>query len=214
MSRSMPPLAAQLTAELAVAGDIAAMATRLRASAAIGAEVRKELTIHRTNLVYELAYLKVFNQWEVFLEEVFLRYLCGYRFHGSSETPLAAVCATIADARARVYRTNQYLLWHSPAKVLARANAHFAEGNRVASVVGSALADIERYGHIRHRVAHDQADARQKFDTASMHLAARRFPGSRPGAFLRSMTLYNGMHSTWLERISGELSTLAAQLAP
>jgi hypothetical protein len=127
---------------------------------------------------------------------------------------LGAVCATLPAAKIRVYGHNQYLLWHNSAKVIARANAHFIAGNRVAAVVGSALGDIERYGYVRHRIAHDHADARHKFDTATMHLIGRRFPGSRPGAFLRSRTAYNGFNSTWLERISGELAALAAQLAP
>lgn len=210
----MPTLAASLASNFVESQDIATMALRLRSNAVIGSEVRKELTPHRVHLVYELAYLKIFNQWEIFLEDVFLRYLCGYTFLGIAEGTLLPKCASIALAKARTYGTNSYLLWHSPSKVVARANNHFSPGNRIATVVGSALSDIERFGHVRHRIAHDHADARAKFDAASMHFAGKRFPGSRPGALLRTSTIHNGTNCTWLERISGELASLAAQLAP
>src|SRR5712672_2619521 len=36
------------------------------------------LDLNKLELLYELAYLRFFIQWEVFLEQSFLRYLCGY----------------------------------------------------------------------------------------------------------------------------------------
>ena len=210
----MPPLAAGLSSALSKAAEIAAMCERLRANARIGNMVRPELTAARTQLVYELAYLRIFNAWEVFLEEVFLRYLCGYRFQSQTESPLSGFAYTLQEARTRLYGGSSYLLWHNPDKAISRANQHFRANNRLALVLGSSRADVMNYASIRHRIAHDHDDAIRKFNAASLQLAARRFRGSRPGALLRYPTTYGNLPCTWLERIALELSALAGQLAP
>lgn len=214
MARNMPPLASQLRTKVREAVDLANMGERLCAHPTIGITVRQELTTYRQYLIYELAYLRAFNQWEIFLESVCLRYLCGYQFMGSTETPVGAFAADLATAKANLYAGNAYLLWHNPQRVITRVNTKFAAGNRLATVIGSALADIENFAAIRHRIAHDHQDARSKFDVACMRLAARRFRGSRPGAFLRIKTLHRGTPVSWLERICDDLCALAAQLAP
>jgi hypothetical protein len=210
----MPPLSTKLRVQLLEAIDIAMMGERLRSNTEIGEAVRRELTVHRRTLLYELAYLRAFNQWEVFLEEVCLRYMCGYAFMGVQETPLVGFSTSLGAARAVLYGSKMYLLWHNPRHVCDRADNHFVSGNRLASVIGSAFTDMQDYATIRHRIAHDHIDARRKFDTSCMRLAARRLPGSRPGAFLRLPTLHGGVPVSWLERICKEMSSLAAQLAP
>jgi hypothetical protein len=73
----MPPLAVQFRQRvsealaLARAGDMAA-------ATPLGAPLRSEWHVARVELLYELAYLRIFVEWELFLEQTFLRYLCGY----------------------------------------------------------------------------------------------------------------------------------------
>lgn len=192
------------------------MSERLRTDAIIGPRVRRELTAHRQTLLYELAYLRAFNQWEVFLDAVCQRYLCGYKFMGHQENPLARFTSNLSAAETALYGGRPFALWHNPQEVIRRANAHFAPGNRIANVLGSALADLTNFAAIRHRIAHDHEDARVRFDAACMRLAARHFPGSRPGAFLRLRTVRGAppVPLSWLERICGDLGALSAQLAP
>lgn len=210
----MPSLATAFRRQVLAALDLVDMSRRLRSDKNIGQTVRSHLTLYRHNLLSELAYLRVFNQWEVCLEEAFLRYLCGYEFMGKAETCLPTISKNIHAARAAVYGKRPYLLWHNPSHVVTRANLHFAAGSRLALVIGSALSDVENFAAIRHRIAHDHNDAKQKFDAATMSLASRRFPGGRPGAFLNHATTLRGNPATWLERICGELCSLASQLAP
>ncbi len=192
------------------------MSERLRAHSLIGRVVRRELTDHRRLLLYELAYLRAFNQWEVFLDSIFVRYLCGYEFGGLCETPLTAFARDLSTAQATLYAGRPYLLWHNPQDAIRRANRHFTINNRLSTVIGSALADLEDFGAIRHRIAHDHTDARVKFDAACMRLAGRHFWGSRPGSFLRAQTLCGTplLPMTWLGRICSDLGGLASQLAP
>src|SRR4051812_17195493 len=109
------------------------MSERLRADARIGPAVRRELTDHRRVLLYELAYLRDFNQWEVFLDSVFLRYLCGYEFMGAAEKSLAPFSRDLAAAQVFLYSGRAYALWHNPQEVVKRANRCFAPGNRLAT---------------------------------------------------------------------------------
>jgi hypothetical protein len=202
---------------VSIALDLVRMGHSLRTHPRIGREVRLVLTAHREALLYELAYLHVFSAWEVFLEEVFLRYLCGYEFCGTQE-PIRAGCAFAANltaARTALFGSKPYLLWHNPSTVVGRANQHFDTGNRVATVLGSALSDIEDFAAIRHRIAHDHSDARLKFDAATMRLSAIRVRSCSAGDFLKRSTLdYAGNPTSWLERISSDLTRIALQLAP
>lgn len=189
------------------------MAERLRVHPQAGAHNRTDLTVHRVCLVYELAYLRAFNQWESFLEETLLRYLCGYSLAGVVSRPLLVHSATLTAARTLLYGNFQYLLWHNPTTAAQRAQNHLHMSNyeNVLTVSAQIVSD---YADIRHRVAHDQTDAKQKFDVITMNLVGRRFPGSRPGLFLRTKTYFNHQNMRWLERICAELGGIAKQLAP
>lgn len=189
------------------------MAERIRAHPQANNAIRADLHIHRVCLIYELAYLRAFNQWESFLEEVLLRCMCGYAFAGVVCVPVGAHSGTLAAARALLYGGNQYLLWHNPNTVAQRAQAHLNQSTYEIVVTVSTLI-LNQYADIRHRIAHDQADAKAKFDVVTMNLEGRRFPGSRPGSFLRTQTTFNNQQMRWLERICSELGGIAGQLAP
>src|SRR5260221_12742426 len=77
MPRTMPPLAVQFRQRVSEALALA-RAGDLAAAAPLGAPLRSEWHVARVELLYELAYLRIFVEWELFLEQTFLRYLCGY----------------------------------------------------------------------------------------------------------------------------------------
>jgi hypothetical protein len=62
------------------------------------------LTISNVYTIYEISYLKCFVLWERFLEETFLRYVCGYTNSIGPEMPKAGTtfCRTLDDAKLRV----------------------------------------------------------------------------------------------------------------
>ncbi len=189
------------------------MAERLRVHPQGRSQIRIDLTVHRVCLIYELAYLRAFNQWESFLEDTLLRYVCGYSFAGIVSQPLIAHSPTLAAARTLLYANAPYLLWHSPTTAAQRAQNHLHQSNYETVLTASAQI-ISDYAGIRHRIAHDQTDAKQKFDVITMNLVGQRFLGSRPGLFLRTKTQFNQQDMRWLERICAELSGIAMQLAP
>lgn len=210
----MPGLASDFRVGNKRALQLAAGIEASRTQLAKKARTRGYLPLSATELVYELAYLRVFVAWEVFLQETFIRYLCGYRAAHGQEVPLSGTYfGTLASAHAAVLGHRQYLLWHNPTTVVNRAKG-FLLNSQHEIVVGSATAPLERFAAIRHRIAHAQEHARREFDNATMTLAGKRYSGGRPGRFLRDWVPGAVPPVRWLEAISSQLEGLASQVTP
>lgn len=174
----------------------------------------------RRMFVYEAAYLLAFSAWESFLEQAYLRFMCGYRnAHGiqsSTETWVKASSLTDAYTKllARHPKTYQYLLWHGPAFVINRSRLCFVNGAHEV-VIASAQTDIEDFAAIRHHVAHRSEDTEKKFQNAALRLSGSTVLGGRAGRFLRARTTdpVTGADVSWLERISIDLQRYASQIA-
>jgi hypothetical protein len=210
----MPALAAGLRARVAQAIELAEIGEVARAEAAPTSRTRRSLYPARLEALYEMAYLRIFVGWEAFLEEVFLRYLCGYRsIHGfATLLPGTSYAASLAQAERAVLGGNRYVLWHSPGKVASRAHKFFS-ASPVDTVILSNTARLEDLAAVRHRITHAQEDARRNFDRATMAIAGRRYRGARPGAFLRYVDTSAVSPVRWLERLGQEVEGLAQQIA-
>lgn len=212
----MPDFSANLRAEMMSTCDFAVRFELLRASRAVIRSGLPAMTIGHLYTVYEISYLKCFILWESFLEQTFLRYVCGYSNSVGTETPIrgSAFSPTLAAAKTRVFGgAGGYLLWHNPRKVITRANGYLDRCLH-ATVLTSDLPRLEWFAFVRHRVAHDHEDSRLKFDTATMNLSGNRFRGSRAGPFLREWTTVGGIRVRWLDAITSELCDLADQIIP
>lgn len=197
----------QVQASIALVGRIELAMLQARTSNADG------LRIADVELAYELAYLRIFLAWERFLETALTRLICGYH-HSNGPEPLKANLSyfgRIADAEAAILGTRTYTLWHDPAKVVSRAE-RWLSNSRFALILSSAQQNLVHYAAIRHRIAHEQDDARMKFDLASMALAARRYKGARPGRLLRDWQLGANPPRRWLSVLGDDLGSYASQI--
>lgn len=211
--RPLPRLDQSLRRHVAAAVAIPQAGEAARLALPIGSAAWRGLHIPRLELLYELAYLRVFVEWELFLEQTLVRLMCGYG--SSSGLPVlksgATFVKTIATAEAALLGNRQYLLWHDPLKTVARANTRFSSSS-FQTVVASSTSRLQHFAAVRHRIAHGQDDARVNFDTATMQLNARRYPGSRAGRFLRDWDTSTAPQVRWLESIGDELCNLATQI--
>ena len=211
MPKRMPALAAAFGSASGAAVDFARGVEAARSHLA-KAEARRDLPVARLELSYELAYLRAFAAWEQFLEEGFLRYLCGYSAgHGQERLAGGAYYGTLELAKAAVYGNQQYILWHNPQRIVQRANQFFSQ-TRHGAVIGSMQGRIQSFAAIRHRIAH--AHGRDEFDAATMSLAGKRYPGARPGRFLRDWAPHTPQPTRWIDVITTELHGLAHQIVP
>lgn len=214
MPRKMPALALTFRSEADRALELAKEGETARARLTTGPGHGGVIKLHSLELLYELAFLRIFLAWEVFLEESFLRYLCGYYGgHGQETTISGSYAGDISAARAILYGHRDYLLWHSPNAVVRRAQAHFVS-SRHELVIASIAGRLEHLAQIRHRVAHSQKHARIQFDHASMALSGQRYKGSRPGRFLRDWAPGRSIPTRWVAAIADELSGIAFQITP
>jgi hypothetical protein len=173
------------------------------------------LTLTGLELSYELIFLKMFLLWEDFQEQVFLRLLMGFASNGGQEPflPGQTRSTSLAAAKARLLGPSDYKLWHNPDVVMRRSDLYFDPATSYfRSVIASNRASLESYAAVRHRIAHSQDHAAAQFGVATMNLAGRRYPGGRPGRFLRDKELALPQRR-WLEVIAMDLSDIAHQLS-
>jgi hypothetical protein len=210
----MPALAAELSRQIGSAIDLARAGEIARVNAIPGGLGSPRFDAPRLEYVYELAFLRMFVAWEIFLEQTFLRYLCGYV--SSAYGPQAMVAGvyypTLAAAEAAVLGGQAYKLWHNPIAVEGRSRQFFSLA-RHETVMAAARIRITHMAAVRHRVAHGQEDAAVKFDVATQYWVGHRYKGSRPGRFLRDYDTAASPPRRWLDTLGNELSGLSAQIS-
>ena len=168
----------------------------------------------RLELLYEMAFLRVFIEWETFLEQSFLRYLCGYRNSVGQQTLIQGTYyRTLTVAKTAVLGGRDYKLWHNPSAVIRRSQQYF-RGGLHELVLASSQTRLEWFAAVRHRIAHAQVHARTEFDNATMGINGSRYHGGRAGKFLRDRNTYVIPQARWLDTMSKELVGLARQITP
>jgi hypothetical protein len=170
------------------------------------------IDVSQIELIYELAFLRMFGFWESFLEQLFLRLLCGYERSVGNEPLLAgqSYSKKIEDAQARILSGKNFVSWYVPSDMVGRSRKFF-DGSNFEMVIASAKVILEDQSTFRHQIAHVQEHASAKFDAMTMRLINKRVRGSRPGRLLRSPRGAAGQN--WLRHLSGQLIGLANQLA-
>lgn len=221
MPRRMPRFDLHFAAEAKIASEIVLAGERARTI--VGA-TGDDWTLKRLEFLYEFAYLRVFAAWEATLEAIFLRSLCGYASRAGQETLVAgAYYRSVDDAEAAVLaaeghgRVRTYLLWHNSTQIINRCNRHIVSGPPPAlaiqeAVIASQFAHLDALAAIRHRIVHDQWDAKTKFDTVARALAGRTYPASRPGKFLRDTDIHSNPRRKSLDTAIAELTGLVGQM--
>ena len=216
MARDLRPLVRVLGAQIDEAAKLVRAAEVIRNAVPVGSHARRGFSFRQIEAMYELAYLRIFAAWEVFLEESFLRLMCGYESGGHSHPTIAVAPKTIQDARSTVLNGRRFKPWHDPHIVVGRTQNFFSAvpGNSIPhdNVISSALVLIKDYSEIRHHIAHLTDDTCAKYHAATMRVCGARF-GRRAGRFLRSehIDAATGLRSRWLERICIDLKALASQ---
>jgi hypothetical protein len=183
-----------------------------------GRSIRREWNVRRLEALHELAYLRAFAAWEACLEAVFYRSLCGYASTAGQETLVRGhYFPSVAAAESAVLSGKSYILWHDPQRVIDRCRSFIRSGASgcpcvLATTISSNLTRLAHFAAARHRIVHDQADAQRKFDAATMQIAGRTYPSSRPGRFLRDWDTSTSPQRRWLDVLIGELASLANQI--
>lgn len=215
MAREMPPLAARFASAVDQSVGIARAGELAWVNSEPGSVTRRELGATRLRALYEMAYLRIFVSWEIFLEESFLRMMCGWE--SPIHTPAlrqGASYRTLAVARAALYGNRDFLLWHNPEVVADRCESWFQDGIH-SQIVASNEARLGWFSAVRHRIAHGSRQVKDEMDAASIGLAGQRYLGASAGRFLRDWQKGEPLRQErWLKTIAVELTSLAKQISP
>lgn len=212
-ARPMPPLGTAFCEAADKALVVIQGLEILKGSVAAGSSAHLTLSPTRLEYTYEAAFLRIFTQWEVLLEEAAIRYMCGYTLVQFQPTFPAGVTKQkdIIQARGLLLGGRPFALWHKATKNADRV-AKWVDLCPVETVMRSSATWLDSVSSIRHRIAHSSDDARQKFDSATLALAGRRFRGGSPGRFLRGIDVATGGRR--IDRLISQLKNLALQVAP
>jgi hypothetical protein len=207
----MPPLATQFEKLVGKALNIAQAGEIIRKTGDL--EIRRQLPPARLEAIYEMAYLRIFLSWESFLEESFVRYLCGYVPAGGLINLINPPFRNLNDAHLAILDRKEYVSWTSPKIVIQRSKDFIDDGPHEV-VFKSSKAWLESLSAIRNRIAHGSTHARKQFDIATMNLVGKRYPGSSSGRFLRDWNKWVNPPVRWIHTLGDGLKNLAIQIVP
>jgi hypothetical protein len=213
MPRRLPRFDLRLLAEATMARDVISSAERARI------HQRNDWPPTKIEYLYELAFLRLFSVWESTVESVFLRMMCGHSTRSGQRERLLTgrYCHTINDAEIAVLAGQQYALWHNSTKIVQRCQRHFSRRRSSAppiieGIISSHQARLDAWAAVRHRIVHEQNDARNRFNQASLMFVGRTYSASRPGKFLSDLDRAATPPRRWIDTAILEFTGLARQM--
>jgi len=118
----------------------------------------------RKELFASIALLKMHMSWEDFLENVFVRYLCGGQTaSGYSPILLQVPFSVITTAYSTLLGRNNYINW-SPHNVISQASRFFDLGEPFSSAIAASRNKLNEINIVRNRFAHRSDFATNEFE--------------------------------------------------
>lgn len=176
---------------------------------------RPHISRNRRDHIVEMAFLRAFLAWEVFVEEAFILYLAGqnpprgrapfrYAFPPNHKTAMEWV---IPEGR-------PYASWTVATQVSDRAERFFRDGRPFAGVLRGNQTLLDETRIIRNAIAHKSMSARDKFDALVRDKLAALPPNTTVGSFLGTAVPLSAPPASFLEWYVGRIESAARQIVP
>jgi hypothetical protein len=193
--------------------DLAQRATSLHWDDGSGRLAR--VGVRRVESIAELAMLRMQLGWETFLEDVFLRYMCGGRSaSGFAPTLLQPQEPTLGQASSTLLGSQPFLSW-SIANTLNRAAVYFDASAPFAIPIAAVRTTIVEMNAIRNRIAHSSEFARDEFRAVVLNHLGYVPRGMSPGRFLLTTIPGSGTPGTrFIQDFGLKLLAASALIVP
>ena len=169
----------------------------------------------RRDLMTEMAFLRAFLAWEVFVEEAFILYLAGQDPPRGRAPNRYAFPPNLETAREWVVPEGRtYAGWTLPAHVSQRAERFFRHGRPFASVFRGNQHALDEARIIRNAIAHKSLSARDKFETFVRTKLGTLPPTLTVGSFLGTTAPRTVPPVSFLESYIGTIDWAARQIVP
>ncbi len=184
-------------------------------SAPSGHGTRPYISRGRRDSIVEMAFLRAFLAWEVFVEESFILYLCGqkpprgrrpYR-HAFPPNHEIAMEWVIPEGR-------PYARWTAAGEVSQRAERFFRNGRPFAGILRSNQTALDETQTIRNAIAHRSTSARLKFENLVRTKLLTLPPNLTVGRFLGTTAPGSTPPISFLEFYVAKIDLAAQQIVP
>lgn len=147
------------------------------------------LSSRHQEIFADLALLKIHTAWESFLEDAFIRYMCGASSPGGYIPVLvqprkATISVAINELLALAGR-QPYLSWTTRVTI-NRANTYFMNGEPFTTSLNAVSQTVEEITAVRNSFAHRSAYAKSEFHNVVRRVYGYIPRGISPGRFLLS----------------------------
>lgn len=145
----------------------------------------KYRSIHKRTvyLLVENLFLKLFLSWEQFLEQTFIRYMCGAKTSSGYSPRRFVQPPSLEHAINFIKRTRPYADWTVWSEVIARAELCFYKGSPFTDASGGE-AQLDEMRIIRNRIAHSSRHSEEKFQETVLQKLGYTPRGMVPGRLL------------------------------
>ena len=173
------------------------------------------ITRKRRDSMTELAFLRAFVGWEVFLEESFILYLLGQKPpRGRPPNRYTFPPDLRAATEWVVPEGREYARWNIATQVAIRADRHFRSGGPFASVLRRNQNTLDEARFIRNAIAHDSESAYERFEQVVRNALGTLPPRLTVGAFLGAFVPGTAPPVSFLEYYIEKIDFAARQIVP
>lgn len=169
----------------------------------------------RRNSMLELAFLRAFLAWEIFLEETFLLYLMGQkppRGRGPKRYTFPPNLQTAGEWI--IPERRQYAEWTNCQDVCRRAERFFQKGRPYADVLRSRQNIFDESKRIRNAIVHTSGSAQNEFETLIRYKLGVLPPNTTVGSFLCTVKPDSSPPQSFLEHYLGKIEFVAKTIVP
>ena len=176
---------------------------------------RPYISRKRRDDMTEMAFLRAFLAWEIFVEESFILYLSGQKPPRGRAPNRYAFPPNQKTARDWVVpERRDYAEWTVPTQVSGRAERFFQAGRPFAPVLRSNQNVLDEVRIIRNAIAHRSVSAREKFETIVRTKLGTLSPNLTLGGFLGTTVPSSTPPVSFLEFYVGKIEFAAQQIVP
>lgn len=174
---------------------------------------RPYVTRKRRDSMIEMAFLRAFLGWELFLEESFVLFLAGQKPPRGRAPYRHTFPPDLDKAREWVVPEGRdYAKWNIAAQVASRAERHFRSGGPFASVLRAIQNTLEDARFIRNAIAHDSTSAFDRFEMVVRTALPTVPPKLTVGGFLSTTKPGTTPPISFLEFYIGKIDSAARQI--
>jgi hypothetical protein len=157
----------------------------------------------------ELSFLKLFISWEHFLEQSFIRFMCGAKNSAGFPEETYANPKSLEHALSMLKQKQRYIDWTIVSDVIERAKLYFKNGEPFSTALGQASTYLTEMKVIRNRIVHESKKAEEDFHDLVRQKFGHFPRGMVPGKLLMSNFSAN---KTLLEQYEIVVLTVAETL--